>query len=231
MPRASKGKSDPYERFSWLPRLASSKTACACKNRVSPCACREYIPLEFFVRICPEEPPTLLAAVWPERLCVEADISSKVPPPKRVRKVYWTFDDPGTYCRDAPTKREEESANVTACSIDMSKVRWPDGVREIYLSIFNRPVDEVVRPDGMELLSLCSPYHDHYGCQVPDHFNRPLAGVTFPAGLREIWLGLQFNHSIDNVAWPEGLELLSMPGFDRPIRNVRWPPGLKTLYF
>lgn len=194
-------------------------------------SCREYIPLEFFLRICLEGPSTLLAAVWPEHLCVEADASSKILPPKRVRKVYWTFDDPGTYCRDVPTKTEEELAEVTACNVDMGKVRWPDGVREIHLSIFNRPVDEVVWPDGLELLSLCSPYHGNYRCQEPDNFDRTLDGVTFPAGLREIWLGLKFDQSIDNVTWPEGLELLSMPGFNRPIRNVRWPPGLKTLYF
>lgn len=68
-----------------------------------------------------------------------------------------------------------------------------------------------------------------YGSMDP--FNRSLYGVTFPAGLWELILRDAFAQCIDAVAWPAGLELLSLPGYNHSTNNVKWPPRLKTLEF
>ena len=117
----------------------------------------------------------------------------------------------------------------------MSKVRWPEGLRKISLVCFNRPVIGVIAADCLQVLA----FHVHFkvidGMSYVEGtrgiFNWPLDGLTFPAGLRELFLGNRFNQSIDAVAWPEGLERLSMPGFNQPIQDVQWPPRLKTLEF
>ena len=64
-----------------------------------------------------------------------------------------------------------------------------------------------------------------------DVFDKPFHGVTFPCGLREIFLGDSFDQPIEGIIWPGGLERLSLPGFNHSIRDVQWPPGLKALEF
>ncbi|CAM9261728.1 unnamed protein product [Laminaria digitata] len=117
--------------------------------------------------------------------------------------------------------------------MDISKVRWPEGVKEIYLWGFNRRIDGVLWPVGLKILSFQKPppIFEHLAYGTAGIFNMPLGGVTFPAGLREIFLGHEFNQPIDTVAWPEGLERLSMPCFNKPIHDVHWPEGLKSLEF
>ena len=108
-------------------------------------------------------------------------------------------------------------------------------MREIIFNLFNRPIDKVMWPDCLEVLSFHSPSRtfrtEQFESEDMGIFNMPLDRVTFPAGLREIFLGSKFNQPITGVAWPERLELLSMPGFNQPILDVRWPSGLKTLEF
>ncbi|CAM9184794.1 unnamed protein product, partial [Laminaria digitata] len=132
-------------------------------------------------------------------------------------------------------KKEEENVKndpVHACYMDMSKVRWPEGVQEVFLWGFNRRIEGVAWSDSLEVLSFhmfvpgVGKIMHPYG--ITGNFNTSLDGATFPAGLRVISLGIEFDQPIDAVAWPEGLERLSMPGFDQSLQNVQWPPGLKT---
>ncbi|CAM9324663.1 unnamed protein product [Laminaria digitata] len=132
---------------------------------------------------------------------------------------------------DTINEGSERSA-ITAYHIDMSKVSWPEGVREIYLTGFNRPVDDLTWPSCLEVLAFHIPPLVTLEYTLPGttgSFNRPLDGVTFSTGLREIPLGHEFNQRIDGVVWPKGLERLSIPGLNQPIHDVQWPPGLKTL--
>ncbi|CAM9860088.1 unnamed protein product [Laminaria digitata] len=196
-------------------------------------SCREYVPLQCLM-IGLKVPPTLLAMFWPDLLRVGGEGASRVLPPRRVLKVNWRFKDPDTKKQDTEEKKVERGP-VTACDVDMSKVRWPEGVNTINLIRFNRPVDNVVWPDSLEMLSFHVPWVEfsrtHYVSERYGIFNQPLDGVTFPADLREIFLGMHFKQCIAGVTWPEGLERLSMPGFNQPIHDVQWPSGLKSLEF
>lgn len=215
--------------------------------------CRECAPWRC-LRVARGLPSTLLAVFWPDLICVEAEGASRVLPPRRVLKVDWTREDyrgmksKPVVCepvegqveevkRNENTEgQEEEEENVkrsylTPGNIDLNKVRWPEGVTEINLCSFNRAVEHVMWPDGLEVLSFHKRSPTASDCGPDCCFNQPLDGVTFPAGLRELFLGSDFNQRIDRVAWPEGLELLSMPGFNKPIQDVQWPSGLKTLEF
>lgn len=117
----------------------------------------------------------------------------------------------------------------------MERVQWPEGLKEIYLGGLNRPMHRVNWPERLEVLGFQPPIRVirgiHHTVGGGGMFNRPFDGVTFPAGLRELFLGSEFDQCIDGVTWPEGLKRLSMPGFSRPIDAVQWPPGLKTLEF
>lgn len=198
-------------------------------------------------------PRSLLAVFSPDVLGANAEVASRVLLPKRVLKVKWRFHDPTSTDlvegveqeeveeqeegKGIPQDREDVERDLEmAWDFDLTKVLWPEGMREIYLDCFNRPVDNVVWPEGLEILS----FHMPGGLAVWDMqcdsgtegiCNRPLDGVTFPAGLREIFLGIKFNQDITGVAWPDGLERLSMPGFNQPTDGVQWPSRLKTLEF
>ncbi|CAN0110915.1 unnamed protein product, partial [Laminaria digitata] len=118
------------------------------------------------------------------------------------------------------TKEETvERGPETACTIDMSKLRWPEGLKNLFLVHFNRPVDGAFGPDCLQVLAFHIPSRLAYVDGTMGIFNWPLDGVTFPADLRELFLGNSFNQPIAGVAWPEGLERLSMPGFNRPIHD------------
>lgn len=101
---------------------------------------------------------------------------------------------------------------LTSPVIKMERVQWHEGLEEIYLGGLNRPVDRVNWPGSLEVLGFQPPirvirgiHHTVGGGEV---FNRPFDGVTFPAGLRELFLGSEFNQCIAGVTWPEGLERL-----------------------
>lgn len=227
-------------------------------------SCRECVPLRF-LRVDRDVPSTLLAMFWPDVICTTAEGDSRVLPPRRVLEVRWMFDDPvgrpflvGEAFEEEEEKydkegegeeeegdkeKEEESMKegkvqgdrLTSCSVDVSKVSWPEGLRKLFLVYFNRPVDGVIGPDCLQVLAFHIPSRVVGNVSYVDGtlgiFDSPLDGVTFPSGLRELFLGGDFNYSIAGVAWPGGLERLSMPGFNKPIHDVQWPPALKTLEF
>lgn len=115
---------------------------------------------------------------------------------------------------------------------DMSQVQWPEGTTEIALCRFNHSVNTVTWPSCLETLWFGDPRHNLLmNGRTPDRFDMPLDGETFPAGLRQVFLGDRFNQPIEGIDWPGGLERLSLPGFNQSIRSVRWPPGLKSLEF
>ena len=226
--------------------------------------CRESVPLKYLT-VDRQVPSTLLAVLCPDVVSAEAECSSRVVQPRRVLDVRLMFDDSvATRFVEAEEEEKEEEAEEgeeegeggrkeedeeeerenkekvesglgTGCSIDTTKIRWPEGLRKIFLVHFNRPLDGPIGPDCLRVLAFHVPSRvveeRAYIYGMRGIFNRPLDGVTFPAGLRELYLGHNFNQRVDVVAWPQGLERLSMPGFNHPIQDVQWPPGLKTLEF
>ena len=56
--------------------------------------------------------------------------------------------------------------------------------------------------------------------------------MTWPAGLRTLTFGQNFNQSLDNVTWPAGLQSLTFgEHFEQSFANVTWPAGLESLTF
>ncbi|CAM9702687.1 unnamed protein product [Pylaiella littoralis] len=180
-------------------------------------ACRESVPLE--CRISEGAPPTLLAMILPHASQAQQIESppTRVLQPHRVRKVESTlngaFYSPGLAC------------------VDMSEVQWPEGTKEIRLLRFDRTVEDVTWSVNLERLSFGRFDFENFFTSDWSTFNHPLSNVIFPSGLREIFLGEAFNQPIDDVAWPQELERMSLPGFNQPIDDVRWPPALKSLEF
>lgn len=178
-------------------------------------ACREGVPLGC-LRIVEDVPPTVLAMVLPDaRQAPQADTPlTRVLQHRRVLKVKWIFSD----------MFEDK----------LSELQWPEGVKEMNLFRFNRAVNDVAWPMGLDRLSfgtLGSTYFPQRSAIVWNRFNCSLQGVIFPSGLREIFLGEAFNQPIEDILWPQGLERMSLPGYDHPIDNVKWPPALKSLEF
>lgn len=169
-------------------------------------------------------------------------------PFQRVLKVHilWTFLDSLGHRRLDETKKGQPEAVETEWGsvdthdaglgseviFDTRSVKWPAGTKEISLVSFNHHPDALTWPVGLERLWFGRPLMAHSAFfSVPDIFNMPLDGATFPRGLREIFLGDSFNQPIEGVVWPGGMERLSLPGFNQSIRDVQWSPGLKALEF
>lgn len=190
-------------------------------------ACREGIPLKSLL-IGEDVPPTLLAMVLPNDSRAQ---QTEAPPTRvlqhrRVLQVEWNFTD------------VEDVSGVG--DFDMSEVQWPEGTKEILLLQFKRTVEHIVWPAGLDRLSfsilgparLARNATRFRPWPMVSFFNHPLDNVTFPSGLREIFLGEAFTQSLVTVAWPHGLERLSLPGFDDTnLDDVKWPPALKHLEF
>lgn len=197
-------------------------------------ACRDGVPVEC-VRIGQEVPLSLMCVVGRICPCSLAELPpTRVLRPRRVVKVRWTWDERPEGSLDFAM---EDGAGLT--NPDLPSVIWPEGVQELQLVLFNQVLEEVEWPKSLQRLSF---YSD--GFRVPGlggkfpfppdrrgTFNRPLQGVNFPSGLREIFLGNSFDQPIDEVVWPDALERLSLPGFKKSIDNVRWPPRLVALEF
>ncbi|CAM9972413.1 unnamed protein product [Discosporangium mesarthrocarpum] len=59
-----------------------------------------------------------------------------------------------------------------------------------------------------------------------------LVGVEWPAGLKELYFGTDFNEDLHDVNWPDSLEVVSFgPFFDKSVDRVEWPTGLQRLSF
>ena len=153
--------------------------------------------------------------------------------------IHWTFLDAYILSLLDGTKAQivQETSDATDLvvvgHVDLSQVQWPPGTREVaLLGNFNRSLDDVPWPSGLERLWFGEPNRPSLQTyRISDIFDKPLDGVTFPYGLREIFLGDCFDQPIEGIAWPGGLERLSLPGFNHSIRDVQWPPGLKALEF
>ena len=61
--------------------------------------------------------------------------------------------------------------------------------------------------------------------------------VTLPAGLQRMTLGRNFDHNLDNVTWPAGIESLTFASCSRNVffyfqkRPTGWPRSLRELVF
>ena len=199
-------------------------------------ACRESVPVPR-LRINSRVPPSILANIYPGLQQAGTKDASRVCPPTTVLSVHWTFATSPTFGSGVfavePTEQETCDTDVLDWSnANLGEVRWPQGTCEIALCAFNRPLYDVILPRGLERLWFGEPNVDAWAtCMIPETFDQPLQGVTFPCGLREIFLGGSFNQRLEDTAWPGELERLSLPGYNQPLRDVQWPPMLKALEF
>ena len=188
------------------------------------------------LRVGPRMPPTLLAMIVSD-VSTGVDrnkAATRVLEPRRVLRLELSFVNnvPGEWGLYRRVPGHEHGPNPN--ELDLTRVRWPDGVKDVQLFAFNKKLEGVVWPPGLERLS----FHLHNAekmryleVEYAGTFNRPLHGANFPSGLREIFLGSAFDQDIAEVVWPELLERLSLPGFNKPIDNVQWPPRLLALEF
>ncbi len=205
----------------------------ACKSVQASClglcnACRDGVPVGS-LRVAQGLPPALSAMVTADTsIPTENTVATRVLQPRRVLRMEWDF-------------RNKEWGSGDCLSLeqmDLTKVQWPDGVKDVQLFAFNKTLEGVAWPPGLERLSFnAEEFHTPLGFAFGERhydigaFNHPLQGALFPCGLREIFLGGAFNQEIEEVLWPELLERLSLPGFNKPIDNVNWPPRLLSLEF
>lgn len=200
-----------------------------CKSVQESClglcnACRDGVPVGS-LRVAQGLPPTLSAMVAPDTSssAEENTTATRVLQPRRVLRMEWDFSKEGWVSGDG----------LGVEYMDLTKVQWPDGVTDVQVYAFDKTLEGVAWPPGLERLSFVS-HEDGYRAWIAGDiaaFNHPLHGTIFPCGLREIFLGGAFNQEIEEVVWPELLERLSLPGFNKPIDNVNWPPRLLSLEF
>ncbi|CAM9875695.1 unnamed protein product [Ectocarpus sp. 12 AP-2014] len=127
---------------------------------------------------------------------------------------------------------ESRPAVSGVIDVELRQGRWPEGTKEISLLLFQKTVEGVTWPAGLERLSFCAlPFHLTTCRWTRGSFDSSLDGANFFSGLREIFLGEAFDQPIDKVVRPQGLERLSLPGYDQPNDNVTWPPALESLEF
>lgn len=82
--------------------------------------------------------------------------------------------------------------------------------------------------DGLVLPTLRSIKEMVFG----DMFDHSLSGVAWPTGLQRLTLGLSFNHPLQDVTWPPALsEITFGRSFDQPLDSVAWPTSLIRLEF
>ena len=107
---------------------------------------------------------------------------------------------------------------------DRDRVGLPPGLRAVDLGgVFNQALAGVEWPPGLQELTLS------------EFFNQPLefrdggkGGVSFPAGLRRIVFGGQFNQEVSSTAWPGGLQFLA---FGDKFNRAFVPPGAEPRGF
>ncbi|CAM9257299.1 unnamed protein product [Ectocarpus sp. 12 AP-2014] len=198
-------------------------------------ACREGVPVERML-VGEGIPQTRLAVVLPNAVQAqeEAEISrTRVLQPRRVLRLEWTFTHRAVRVKAVDKSADSSGDDPRVGNVDLRDVQWPEGTKEVDLILFDKAVEGVTWPVGLERLSFYALRSGGQSYRVQDNgsFNRSLAGANFPSGLREIFLGAAFDQPIEDVVWPQGLERLSLPGCNQPIDNVRWPPSLKSLEF
>lgn len=193
-------------------------------------ACRDGVPVECIL-IQEEVPLSLLSVVVPSgSRALDGLRVTRVLQPRRVLKVRFEWHE---QFPDIPTQ-------TYVANLDLANVKWPEGIEEVQFALYDQALERVVWPKSLERLSFYS--HGsvmHVGESLARFpcsplrglFNHPLQGVSFPSGLREIFLGNSFDQPIEDVAWPVALERLSLPGFNHSIDNLRWPPRLVALEF
>lgn len=200
-------------------------------------ACRDGVPFEL-LRFGEGVGRARMAMVLP-RAAKAPQIgvpTTRVLQPRKGLKVEYRFAD-HEQLSSSLRRSDQHHAETSFDNVDIHEVQWPKGAKSVSLILFNQCVARVVWPASMERLSLCSlgPIAGGFGPRFSNPlagvFNRPLEGASFPAGLREVFLGNSFNQPIDRVAWPDRLERMSLPGFNQPLNGVRWPRGLKSLEF
>ncbi|CAM9438138.1 unnamed protein product, partial [Hapterophycus canaliculatus] len=251
--------SQAYVRERALRALQMAAVSGFCAGNGLPESClglcnafREGVPWEC-MQVHPDIQPSLGALFFPSAMegwNAEGE-PTRVLLPRRVRKVLWTFrpsdenEEPEAAVRlagDRAMFRQSEEDYKEAPSAlsdpvgigkaDLRLVQWPEGIEDIQLLLYDRQIQGVAWPSGLEQLS----FHAHgYVRTAPwstrGIFDHSLDGVSFPSSLRAIFLGERFNQPLVDVVWPDGLERLSLPGYRRSIDNVRWPPALKSLEF
>lgn len=188
------------------------------------------------LRMAPGVPPSILALAYPRLQKAVTGAMSRVIPIRRALRIFWVFDDSFIPQRIAETDGKagdiRDSELDIGSKLDMSKVQWPNGTKEIALCSFNRPIESVAWPKALETLWFADPTDSYLPIgRFLDMFTMRIDVASFPSSLREIFLGDRFNRSIEGVGWPRGLERLSLPGFNRSIRHVQWPPQLRSLEF
>lgn len=194
-------------------------------------ACREGMPVEH-TRVSEVVPQTRLTMFLLQRAQTPP---TRVLQPRGVLRLEWSFRGGYAY-NSSHTKGPDgflsRRSGTLACDVDLREVQWPEGTKEISLLFFDKPVQGIAWPVGLECLSFCALRLEW---ELPsweiDWFDHPLDGANFPSGLREMFLGDTFNQPIEDVVWPPALERLSLAGYNHEIDNVRWPPALKSLEY
>lgn len=201
-------------------------------------ACRDGVPAKCIV-IQDGAPLSLRSVFLPNDSSAGDDrAATRVLQPRRVIKARMMWED------HLPEDTDYAMHASGLSDVHLTSVIWPEGIKEVQLILFDQALEEVAWPKSLERLSFFSerfhvrsfgPWSTGPGLIFPPSrrglFNHPLQGVSFPSGLREIFLGNSFDQPIEGVAWPCGLERLSLPAFNHSIDNVRWPPRLKALEF
>ena len=198
-------------------------------------AWRDGVPVGGF-RIARGMPSTLLAMVVPDMstAAVDKTITTRVLHPRRVLRLELDFSKDATEGSGLIPDGWVPDDGPNMEQVDLTNVRWPDGVKDVQLFVFNKTVEGMAWPQGLQRLSFHLhdlPFLGPSDVFFHGAFNQPLHGASFPSGLREIFLGSAFDQDIGEVVWPELLERLSLPGFNKPIDNVNWPPRLLALEF
>ncbi|CAN0170591.1 unnamed protein product [Scytosiphon promiscuus] len=218
--------------------------------------CREGLPWEC-IRVEQDMEPSLWPVFLPNAMAGwQTELEpTRVLPPRRVRKVLWTFEPKSEDVREAEetirsaiardedsvrSESEEDAGDALHDALipfglgeaDLRRVQWPEGVKELQLLVFDESLEGVAWPSGLERLSFQVLNLDHcVSWSDRGYFDQFLHGVSFPSGLREMFLGERFDRPLQGVELPLGLERLSLPGYRHSIDNVRWPPALKSLEF
>ena len=108
----------------------------------------------------------------------------------------------------------------------------PPGLREIYLgSTFNQSLLGVIWPKGLETLQFGNRFNQVLA--APDvEGGAPIGNKSaLPDGLKNLYMGEDFDLSLSESLLPAGLEELSLGiEFDFTASCVRWPSQLKRLY-
>lgn len=124
-------------------------------------------------------------------------------------------------------------------------VKNMDNIIEAELNIWNskikkdKKISMIFLPNFSDSgsCSVCSP-----NTQFPEgitsiildkYFNQPINNIKWPSTLKKLsFAGYDFNHSLDNINFPNKLETLILgDGFNQPLNNVNFPKSLKYLYF